>query len=460
MSSGRTLLFLLGLPLALGGQPFSQTVEWSAGQVEEARANLAAERARVAAEKKPLLEALTALQAERREWQRENSRLAARTAGTRSTLEQKEAEADDFLRESGFNSGRLLQFRRLFEEKLHIAERAEYEPALLAFEKATGSEEDAELAELAQRLDLVERALSRLRDQVGGRRYPAEATVGGLVQPGEVGQAGPYAFFAAGSGPAGSLQLGPGLRPELHDLGKKEAAAVRLLTAGEAAVLPLDPTLDQALIIAASRPSLGEHIFQGGMWMIPIFAFGGVSALLAVWKWLQVRRIRLPRAHELEALVAATRPEAPPAALEGALGLLHSSLRPVFAAGHAFRQASDAAREAAMHHAFIDFRTALESRLSLISLTAAVAPLLGLLGTVTGMIKTFQLISIYGAGDAKALSSGISEALITTEYGLIVAIPALLLHAFLNRRVRRILVQTMALIDRFNQSLAAPGSLP
>jgi biopolymer transport protein ExbB len=59
-----------------------------------------------------------------------------------------------------------------------------------------------------------------------------------------------------------------------------------------------------------------------------------------------------------------------------------------------------------------------------------------LLGTVTGMINTFKLITMFGTGDAKTLSSGISEALVTTECGLIVAVTALLIHAFLTRRIR------------------------
>jgi len=80
----------------------------------------------------------------------------------------------------------------------------------------------------------------------------------------------------------------------------------------------------------------------------------------------------------------------------------------------------------------------LERYLSALSVGAVVSPLLGLLGTVTGMIHTFGLISIFGTGDARLLSGGISEALVTTEAGLVVAIPLLLLHAFLSRRVRGI----------------------
>ena len=69
-----------------------------------------------------------------------------------------------------------------------------------------------------------------------------------------------------------------------------------------------------------------------------------------------------------------------------------------------------------------------------IAILASVAPLLGLFGTVTGMITTFMVIAISGTGDARALASGISEALITTQTGLVVAVPGLFLANFLRRR--------------------------
>jgi biopolymer transport protein ExbB len=65
--------------------------------------------------------------------------------------------------------------------------------------------------------------------------------------------------------------------------------------------------------------------------------------------------------------------------------------------------------------------------------------MLGLLGTVTGMINTFKMITVFGSGDPKLLSTGISEALITTEYGLIIAVPTLLVHAVLSRKVRGVI---------------------
>jgi len=76
--------------------------------------------------------------------------------------------------------------------------------------------------------------------------------------------------------------------------------------------------------------------------------------------------------------------------------------------------------------------------LSFLKISAAVAPLLGLLGTVTGMIITFQAITLFGAGDPKLMAGGISQALVTTVLGLVVAIPTLLLHNLVNSKANKI----------------------
>ena len=94
--------------------------------------------------------------------------------------------------------------------------------------------------------------------------------------------------------------------------------------------------------------------------------------------------------------------------------------------------------EEVMYEKVLTTRLRLQSMLPFIAICAASAPLLGLLGTVTGIINTFKLITVFGSGDVKSLSGGISEALITTKFGLIVAIPSLLLHAFLSRKAKGI----------------------
>ncbi len=80
----------------------------------------------------------------------------------------------------------------------------------------------------------------------------------------------------------------------------------------------------------------------------------------------------------------------------------------------------------------------LEDYLAVIGVLAAIAPLLGLLGTVTGMIGTFDVLSVFGTGNARGMAGGISEALITTQTGLLVAIPGLYMKSFLERRARNL----------------------
>lgn len=77
----------------------------------------------------------------------------------------------------------------------------------------------------------------------------------------------------------------------------------------------------------------------------------------------------------------------------------------------------------------------LEKNMWLLSIVAHATPLIGLLGTVTGMIKAFQAVSIHGTGDASVLAGGISEALFTTAGGLFVAIPALILYNYFNKKI-------------------------
>ncbi|MCD6526157.1 MAG: MotA/TolQ/ExbB proton channel family protein [Desulfuromonas sp.] len=80
----------------------------------------------------------------------------------------------------------------------------------------------------------------------------------------------------------------------------------------------------------------------------------------------------------------------------------------------------------------------LERGLTLIGVLAAIAPLLGLLGTVVGMITTFDSIALFGTGNARAMAGGISEALVTTQTGLLIAIPGLYMRNFLQRRAENL----------------------
>lgn len=117
----------------------------------------------------------------------------------------------------------------------------------------------------------------------------------------------------------------------------------------------------------------------------------------------------------------------------------HKVLPKVLAAGIDFCKAPREDLENALQEAILSEIPPIERFLSTLGMLAAIAPLLGLLGTVTGMINTFQAITFYGTGNPRIMSGGISEALITTMLGLAVAIPILLAHSLLSRKVEKLI---------------------
>jgi len=104
----------------------------------------------------------------------------------------------------------------------------------------------------------------------------------------------------------------------------------------------------------------------------------------------------------------------------------------------------DSVQEAVLHEL-----PGLERFLSALAILAGVAPLLGLLGTVTGMIATFNAITVFGSGEPRLMAGGISEALLTTAAGLIIAIPILFIHSILSGRVEGLIAD----MERFSATL-------
>ena len=111
-------------------------------------------------------------------------------------------------------------------------------------------------------------------------------------------------------------------------------------------------------------------------------------------------------------------------------------------AGLEFKDRNREDMENALQEAILREIPPLEKFLSTLGMLAAIAPLLGLLGTVTGMINTFHVITFYGTSDPRMMSGGISEALVTTMLGLSVAIPIMLCHTILSRKVET-MISTM-----------------
>jgi biopolymer transport protein ExbB len=287
-------------------------------------------------------------------------------------------------------------------------------------------------------------SLDRLYDALGGVRFEGAAVdTGGMVRKGTFLLVGPAAIFASADGRhVGTVEQRLGsLEPTVVPFGRPEdtLAASDLIVNGQGE-FPLDPTMGSAHKIEATQESLLEHIQKGGVVMIPIFAMAGAALLVALVKWLGLAFVRKPSKKKIRLLLEAVSKH-DDAVIEKQVRAIKGPTGRMLAAGVEHMREPRELVEEVMYETVLTTRLRLERFLPFIAICAASAPLLGLLGTVTGIINTFKLITVFGSGDVKTLSGGISEALITTEYGLIVAIPSLLIHAFLSRKVRGIVSQ-------------------
>jgi biopolymer transport protein ExbB len=204
-----------------------------------------------------------------------------------------------------------------------------------------------------------------------------------------------------------------------------EAADLQTATTGFTAfgVDPTGPSGGSYLKAMINSPGMVERWHQGGTVGYIITAVGAFAFLLAIWRLLVLSGVNSKVNAQLRSSSANT----------------DNPLGRVLAVAEENRNVDGETLELKMEEAVLKERPAIESGLNLLKIIAMVAPLLGLLGTVTGMIVTFQAITIFGAGDPKAMAGGISSALVTTVLGLCVAIPTVLLHTIVNGRAKRIL---------------------
>ena len=143
-----------------------------------------------------------------------------------------------------------------------------------------------------------------------------------------------------------------------------------------------------------------------------------------------------------------------PASLDGAFAGPFEDLR--LAAKENLGRKAEVLEEI-LYERIIDAQVRLEKALPLVAVTAATAPLLGLLGTVTGMIDVFRQITNFANPESSELARGISEALVTTKFGLITAIPSLIVHALLSRRLQGLIAKMETFASRL-VNLAANGN--
>ena len=207
------------------------------------------------------------------------------------------------------------------------------------------------------------------------------------------------------------------------------------------AAIAIDPTRGALLNLGSQSPSILDRIHQGGLigYIIVLLAMAGLMyslyLLVNILKTNALIKAQLKNPNELNT--------------ENPLGRILSVYL------HQNKEVDLETLEMKLDEAVLKELPALEKGLPLVKLLAAVAPLLGLLGTVTGMIATFQSITLFGTGDPKLMAGGISQALITTVLGLVAAIPLLFMHNIVSARSRELI----QILDQQSAGLIAEKAL-
>jgi biopolymer transport protein ExbB len=188
-------------------------------------------------------------------------------------------------------------------------------------------------------------------------------------------------------------------------------------------VLAIDPSRGSLLTALIDTPSPQERVQQGGAVGYAIIVIGIFAGLVGILKWVTLSiTSRKVNAQRDRSEVKTDNP------LGRVLKVYEDN-----------RDLVTEALELRLDQAVMEEADRLDRFMWLVRVVSVVAPLMGLLGTVTGMIQTFQAITLFGAGDPKMMAGGISEALVTTMLGLMTAAPLVILYAFLSTSRKRIL---------------------
>ena len=218
------------------------------------------------------------------------------------------------------------------------------------------------------------------------------------------------------------------------------ARQMKAYTEGRSESVPVDMSGGAALRQISHQVSIMDQLRAGGPLVWPIALIALAVLLTVVYRFVFLKRVHGNTDKimgEVNHLAAEGKWEECKKIVKEHKGKNWPVIN-VIRDGLAARREDRETLESVLQESILRELPRLEKGLSMLAVFGAVAPLLGLLGTVTGMIDTFRVITLFGTGDPKLMSGGISEALVTTELGLAVAIPTMLFHTYLNRRVQTI----------------------
>ena len=433
---------------AAQAQSLGQLQSEQQAKLEDAIQRLSSQRTQIQSEQLPMAQELRELEASakvlRSELDEARKARDSRSVDLETLKQTVEAQRQEYLY---ITRSLLNEFNTSYESSLSVGELSTYGADIRELNLLLDNPEATRMQRLDSALALVSGSVDRLDTLLGGKRYAGQAlNSDGVLTDGSFVQVGPLLYF---SGPqSGVVEESKAMQARLHSIDSKADAQIQVLAENGSGPLPMDLSLGNALAIQSTQDSLVEHIEKGGIWVYPIIAFALVATAIAIFKFVQIMTIRQPAPNTIHDIAKLLREDKQAEALKIAKAQPQPA-RDMLVQAVEHHGESITLVEEAMYESMLSTQPKLERYLNVIAVTASVAPLLGLLGTVTGIIKTFNLMRVFGAGDPKPLISGISEALITTELGLVLAIPALVIHALLARKV----AAAMAHIEKLSVAL-------
>jgi biopolymer transport protein ExbB len=432
-----TAIAVLSLSTA---QTFEQVSKSAIEDLKTIEAELSTLRENIAEEKIPLSTELNHLENEVLGKRREAARVEDIRDNRQVDLNALDNEVKARDEQNTYVKSLLTEYIRAFRTRIHVSEIQKYDQLAHAAQTAV---EDANLSEtekFAAQIKLIQASLDRVANVVGGHTFDGNGIVeGGILEAGTYALVGPIAVFSSSDGGhTGLAEIQANSEsdlPVIFDIGPNYSSDITDLATTGSGKLPIDPSLGNAIKIELTSETLWEHINKGGMviWFILTLAF--FALFVSVFKWFEINSVKRPRAGDLQTILNHLNRGEKDQALAKASSV-SGPFGELLIAGVDHADEEKELLEEILYERLLATQPKLERFLAFVALTAGAAPLLGLLGTVTGMIQTFKLITVFGTGDAKSLSSGISEALITTEFGLYVAIPALIAQALLSRKAK------------------------
>ena len=264
----------------------------------------------------------------------------------------------------------------------------------------------------------------------------------GTNATGEILRAGMFTtYFREPDGEVGFLRPSPDGIRLIGVSGDVPGAALKKIRNyfnGKSNILPFDPSRGGAFASYTKKTDLADKMEDGGIIMYVIAAVGFFAILIMIERIFVLYRTKANTDKITEQITGlAENGDWKQAGITCEENSRVPTCRMIKSA-LGIVGATQEVLENTLQEGILRETPRLERFLPTLGVLATIAPLLGLLGTVTGMINTFQVITAQGAGDANAMASGISEALLTTWFGLTVAIPLILIHHLLSRRVDKI----------------------